>query len=471
MCNRIPSHPGFPGTNYAIYQLSITRSSGVYSTSVTQLSGGNPLASDSGEIIIVLDWSTLSSVGGASTMVIATQAVNALLSTSLIPALAGRPLAELPLHLVGHSRGASVIAEMARVLGASGVWVDHQSTLDPYPVSLLGDPGMKNYANVLYADNYWQNTDFPTGQALTGAYNRYLPALSGGYAPGSNHSDVHLWYHGTVDLHTPTQDNLATITSAERATWWTTIEQAGINAGFLYSLVGGGDRLSSLEPAGTGNGRINDGFNRTWDLGAGTSATRSSLPADNGSWPNLIRLDLTATNPVVSGQPVPVNLYYQLGATTATTGSLSLFLSLDANPYSGNQAEILSATLTGTGTNAVGQITANGLPAPATTVPGTYRVFGRLSDGPRTRYLYAPQRITLTPSLLPPVLLGPALHGGQFRFTLAATPGQRIVILTSADFLTWTPVATNVMFGTSTNIALPASPEPAPHFYRALLAR
>jgi hypothetical protein len=53
---------------------------------------------------------------------------------------------------------------------------------------------------------------------------------------------------------------------------------------------------------------------------------------------------------------------------------------------------------------------------------------------------------------------------------LAATPGQRIVILTSADFLTWSPVTTNVMLGTSTNVALPASPELSPHFYRALLA-
>ena len=110
------------------------------------------------------------------------------------------------------------------------------------------------------------------------------------------------------------------------------------------------------------------------------------------------------------------------------------------------------------------------MPDPATTLPRTYRVFGRLSDGSRTRYLYAPQLLTLTPSRQPPVLLGPALQAGQFRFTLAATPGQRIVIQTSPDFLTWTPLATNVMLGTSTNVALPASPAPPPHFYRALLA-
>ncbi len=471
MCNWIPSHAAFPGTNHTLYRLSVTRSSGVYYTTVTLLSGVDPMASDSGEIIIALDWSTLSEFGGASSSAIAAQTVDSLLSTNLIPELGGRRLAELPLHLVGHSRGASVVAEMARVLGAAGVWVDHQTTLDPYPVSLLGDPSnMRNYANVLYADNYWQDTDFPTGKSLTGAYNRYLPELSGGYSPGSNHSDTHLWYQGTVDLNTPAGDNLATITSAERGTWWTEVEQAGANTGFRYSLVGGGDRLSPLEPAGTGNGRISDGVNRTWDLGAGTGANRTSLPANSGAWPNLIRLNLAGTNVVLSGQPVPVTLYYQLGATPAGTGSLSLFLDRDANPYNENETEILSGTLAGTGTSAVALIATNGLPDPATTPPGTYRLFGRLDDGPRTRYLYAPLTITLMPSLQAPVLIEPALHTNQFRFTLAALPGQRVVIQVTPDFLTWTPVATNVMLGTSTNIALPASSASPPSFYRAVLA-
>ena len=46
---------------------------------------------------------------------------------------------------------------MARLLVAQGIWMDQVTTLDPDPVSLYGDPPIKNYANVLFADNYWQN--------------------------------------------------------------------------------------------------------------------------------------------------------------------------------------------------------------------------------------------------------------------------------------------------------------------------
>src|ERR1035438_6344627 len=78
-----------------------------------------------------------------------------------------------------------------------------------------------------------------------------------------------------ADLKKTAEDNLAMITSTERATWWTAIEAAGTNAGFLYSLIGGGNRLSSLEPAGAGNGRISDGVNKIWDFGAGLAINRT----------------------------------------------------------------------------------------------------------------------------------------------------------------------------------------------------
>ena len=119
--------------------------------------------------------------------------------------MGGRPLAELPLHLVGHSRGGSVVTEMARLLGAQGVWVDQVTTLDPRPVSALGDAAVTTYTNVLFADNFWQTMGdgliVPNGQFVFGAYNRKLLDLNGGYS--SSHSDVHLWYHGTIDLATP----------------------------------------------------------------------------------------------------------------------------------------------------------------------------------------------------------------------------------------------------------------------------
>ncbi len=147
-----------------------------------------------------------------------------------------------------------MVSEMAKFLGAQGLWVDHVTTLDPRPVPSLGDPVMKIYANILFADNYWQNLGdglfVPNGQAISGAYNRQLTDLNGG--DSSSHTDVHLWYHGTIDTNAPITVDSATISATQRQTWWKTNETAGATAGFFYSLIGGGDRLSNLNRPGQG---------------------------------------------------------------------------------------------------------------------------------------------------------------------------------------------------------------------------
>lgn len=469
MGDKIPQHHSFPGSNSTSYLVSITRNGSVYSTSQTFLDGVSPLSSDSGEIVIALDWSSLSGLFVASTAAIATNAASALLSTTLIPELAGRPLAAMPLHLVGHSRGASVMTELARILGAQGLWVDQVTTLDPFPLALNGDPGMVNYANVLFADNYWQNIDAPSGQLLPGAYNRHLTSLNGGYPPGSDHSDTHLWYHGTIDLNTPTMDNLALITSAERAAWWTAIEAAGANAGFLYSLIGGGNRLSNLEPAGAGNGRISDGINKIWDFGAGLAANRTGLPQDNGAWPNLIRLNLTGTNRFSIGDSIPVAFYHQYGTSTAAIADIRFYLDADGNPCNGNETEVLRGTVSGTGTSQVFYSALNLSPDPATTLPGTYAVFARISDATRTRYLYAPQKVVLGASRQAPVLGVARVQTNQFRFTVSGWPGQKVIVQASTNLVQWVPIRTNTLAGTTLAFADPESANYPRRFYRVLL--
>ena len=340
MAGKITLYPAFPGTNSTCYELSITKSGSTYTNTLTLIAGVPPLTSDSGEIIIKLDWSTIDTTLGVSTVDIANAAAAALLSTNLIPALGGRAPVELPLHLVGHSRGGSVMTEMARLFGAQGIWVDQVTTLDPDPVSLYGDPPIKNYANVLFADNYWQNLGngltVPNGQSVPGAYNRQLTNLDGGYS--SSHSDTHLWYHGTIQLETPASDTQATITTAERQTWWTADEAEGTNAGFYYSLIGGGDRLSDATPASTN--RIRDGYNQNWDLGAGLTTNRSNLPVDNGAWPNILRLNVTGTNHFTVDLPVPIAFYDQFGTNLSAVATVRFFLDPDANPYDTNEIDL-----------------------------------------------------------------------------------------------------------------------------------
>ncbi len=476
MAGKVGSYPGFPGTSYSCYEISLTRNgSGQYVTTATLIGGVAPLLSDSGEIVIKLDWSTLSSTSGISTTTIAGLATSALLSTNLIPELNGRPLAESPMHLIGHSRGGSVITEMARLLGAQGLWVDQVTTLDPRPVAQFNDAGVTSWANVLFADNFWQTMGdglfVPNGQSVFGAYNRKLLNLSGGYS--SSHSDVHLWYHGTIDLATPTDDTQATITATQRSLWWTNPEMSGAAAGFYFSLIGGGDRLSNLEPAGAGNGRINDGFNKNWDLGGGLAANRTALPSDAGSWPNPILFDLVNTDTIPAGEKFDCQLYEQAGASATGEIGLEIFLDPNTNPYDGNEIEIDQETLAKTGTSAVALAQLSATIDAGVVAPGTYAVCARLSDGGRTRYLYAPQRLVVTPSLQPPTIDHASLvrdSGGAIHFNVNAFPGQQVTVMISSDLTNWFPAQTHTFSGTTWEF-VDANAGAAPRrFYRAALA-
>jgi hypothetical protein len=468
MAGAMTRYANYPGTNSSCYIISITQSNSQYVFTQSFVAGTNPVASDTAEIFIKLDWSTLSGFGGPATTTIANSAAAALLSTNLIPELRGHALAELPLHLVGHSRGGSVITEMARILGAQGIWVDQVTTLDPDPVSSFGDPALKNYANILFADNYWQNMGdglfVPNGQAVPGAYNRQLTNLAGGYS--SSHSDVHLWYHGTVDFTTPITVDSATISNAERTNWWTSAEQKGTNAGFRWSLIGGGDRLSTNEPAGAGKGRIRDGFR---DLAVAVPTNRIALPANNGAWPNVILLNLGDTNPAPAGQAIPFTLTYQSGSNQNASAALNVFLDADLNPYDTNEISVLQTGIPDTGTNSIVATNLNFQTDPARVAPGAYRLFARISENNHSRYLYAPGWLTLTASVLPPWLTSLGLTNGQFHLRVGGYTGQRVVVEASINLATWTPIATNTLSAGSAEIADALAAGLTQRFYRAVL--
>ena len=501
MADKIPAyfhsrHPEL-STNVTIYTVTLTTDGTNYFYQWARDTNSPPLTSDTGEIVVKLDWSQMA--GGTapyniSTSNVAWVASYVLSQTNAISDLNGHAPAEFPIHLVGHSRGGSLINQLDLLLGTNGIWVDHLTTLDPHPLnndgfsdSLAGsvvDASASNtYANVLYADNYWEdlgNTGFfgqldPNGEPVAGAYQRHLTQLSGGYPPAAfsgdsyeYHSNVHLWYHGTIDTNTPTSDTEASITSTQRTNWWVNLgfyEDYGLHAGFYYSLIGGGDRTSMDRPLGLpGDPEIRDGYNQLWDLGGGTNANRKALPSNNGLWPDIIKFDVTGTNTVVDGDLIATSLYYQYAGSSNVT--LSIYLDPDLNPWNTNSTLVLQSQVANTGASAVAHYSNLGLPTKSVP-PGVYAVYGRISDGGHARYLYTPERVEILSAQQPVLAISP-LNSSQFIVNVTGVSGQTIVLQTSTDLQTWMPVATNTL---STWLYTNNVSSAANQFYRALLGQ
>jgi hypothetical protein len=507
MANVIPTYYHnyrYPGlsTNFTVYTITLTTDgNGNYFYQCTNNSGIIPSNTDTGEIIVRLDWSQMAQLGSVydtSTYTVGWVASYVIMQTNTISDLHGHALSEYPIHLIGHSRGGSLMSQISYVLGTNGIWVDHLTTLDPHPLNndIFGPDGdfpitvvdapVNTYANVLFHDNYWQDlgnglTD-PIGEPVAGAYVRQLYSLSGGYINDffnifddtyQYHSNVHLWYDGTIDLNVPTSynDDGSTITldATMRTSWWLNSEGEGGIAGFYYSLIGGADRTSANMPLGLpGDPAIRDGYNQAWnvDLGAGMSNNRTSLPANNGTWPNIIKFDVTGTNTVLAGQQIATKFYFQYGGTSNTV-TTQIYFDRDLNPYNTNSTLAIQGSVTNTGISSIRIITAN---LNSTNVPpGVYAIYAKMTDGVHTRYLYTPELVQILSNLQQPTLDIQKSGNTQFIIGINGVSGQKIILQASSSLQNWTSLATNTLTAsrwTYTN-SLPANMQ----FYRALLSQ
>lgn len=157
------------------------------------------------------------------------------------------------LHLLGHSRGTVVNSEVVERFAVAGINVDHVTTFDPHPVNGTldppispdwGDPTPRRWTNITFHDNYWRadggwlNALDPDGMPIPDALNVELDESALNCCAYANaHSDVHLWYHGTIDTSPTPCDGEECINATMRSTWW---PDGYTEVGYYYSRVGGG---------------------------------------------------------------------------------------------------------------------------------------------------------------------------------------------------------------------------------------
>jgi hypothetical protein len=319
VARRIDPQGASTWANVSHYRMQVTNPSAPVVTTFTRTEGPAPSASSTGEIVISLDWVPVDSLSGPSTGTVAQAVANALLSAGASFGFGGE-LMELPIHLIGHSRGGSLITALAADLGARGAWVDQLSPLDPVPIG--NDAAMNVTDNVAFADNYYETSYIVHGNAVAGAHNVGPLSLPGG---SNDHSDVHTFYHGTIGRG-DTSDGDTTINDA-----WYAGALNRATTGYDWSRISGAARpADGLAPI------------------AGGIAARTHV-ATSGSdlFPDVGNLVLNASNVIHNGEPLSLSYRYQ---DVAGGGTLRFYLDDDTNPYNGNRRVLGTQTnLTSTG--------------------------------------------------------------------------------------------------------------------------
>jgi len=371
-------------TAASVYTLRVDDSTGqIAVTSFSPDPGyGDYRNTTTSEVVIRLDWNAVSGAAYSTGEVAAVVAQYLLLprTSQQLPALA-----QLSMHLIGHSRGASLVAEIARIAGRRGVLVDQLTFLDPHPVdgvndffgSDYGDAPMVVRDNVLFADNYWRtdgnpnNLDFdgePVAGAHEGDLNNSVQLDPSGFA----HNSVPAYYVGTTNL-TTINGGSAVIKSSWYGT--TSDKPARDQTGYLFSRIGGGTR-----PA--------DGIGFALD---GT-AQRSNAGQEGLQFPNIYDLKPKGGSTFFAGTNFNVTFR---GSDRDGQANYEIYLDSDRNPYNGAGTLIAQSALSGDLDFYESSTTAG------TLTNGKYVLAAKITDEDnQTRWFYGR---TITLSVPPPV--------------------------------------------------------------------
>ena len=105
--------------------------------------------------------------------------------------------------------------------------------------------------------------------------------------------------------------------------------------------------------------------------------------------------------------------------------------------------------------------------AATNTTTGVHAIYARITANGRTRYLYAPELLTVFSSFQPPTLSIRRETPQQVAVQVSGVPGQRVVLESTSDFSAWQPVATNWL--TASVWSYVEGVGTTPRYYRAAL--
>jgi len=419
MADGIAKRSGTPGVDVTRVNLVVTQSGSNLLVSMSPVSVAPDAAFSTGEFVIGLDWTAIDSFArpgeempapadqeSVPTQNVA-QAVLAYLDAWMY---GGKSVLAHPIHLIGHSRGGALVASLARYMGERGVWADQLTTLDPYPVSLFGDAATTVPSSVVFADNLWQDSAFPSGKALGGAFNQHLGLLG---SSSNNHSLVHTFYFGTIDTAATGDGDC---TSCISPAWYTTdIDvHSRSQTGFWYSRVGGGDRAGAQAGAGLLSSLGGSAV-------VGTNG-RTAVTVTQPAWPNVFRVH-TVEDVVTPIDPNSTAFYYQ---SSSASVQVSAYAADDHNPSHGGL--LLGTIALGPAASPTAASLAWSVIPPARVQP--YSIYLAVTGNGRTRYAYDAGLVTVNGI---PSCPGDLNHDGQVDDTDFVSFAAAYDILDCAD--------------------------------------
>jgi len=449
----------------------------------------------SGDILIVLDWNPYSGdpswIGGETSRIDSTISVSKKIADFLFTDgsfndIKG-PITQFPIHLIGHSRGGSLVCEIGKRLAEYGIYVHQITTLDPHPLDNDGFGGIIEsfvtfgimdgtakhgiQKNVVFADNYYQvnNTLLPNGTEVVGAMNRNLSSETRiPLRVGENaHGLVHAWYYATTYDEFPYISNgKVYLYPDERSKWFSLTENLGRTAGYVYSTRGG-KKIDRFSLKG-----YDDGFLDNISFGAGEYGNKSRANPPKRLYgnksKNILELFSTHTNLIklknfefgepieyiqttrIGNQNLKFKLVYQADfPNTKPFEEIPLYIFMDKyeNLHFGlnrlddtNSVSFEHLSIPSTGEWNINNATIDYSNLVAQKIPGFYRIGAVIGDGLDARVFYANTRIFVEPDARIDFKFTP--QDNNYAFFLYGTRDREYIFQRSFDLKNWEQIST-----------------------------